>query len=371
MPEPKSGQLPDRQEHHVVESPAASPSAPRSERRRFLLQLGLLAGAAMLPVAGSLLSKKGAKSVVAGVAGAAAGPAATRLETARPALGTWVRVVAVAGDEAQAARGIEGAFAAIAQVDRQMSIHRPDSQIARVNAAAGISAVAVDRDVIDVVERALEGARLTGGLYDPTILPLMRLYGFYDSKRTAYPSDREIAAALHVTGHQLVAVDRAAGTLGLTRRGAALDLGSIGKGWALDRAVDALRAAGIGSALVDVGGNVYAMGTPETGGASDPAGEGWVIGVAHPVTGAVVRRFVLREEAIATSGNAEQTHRLGSARVGHLLDARRGRPADGPLSATVRARTGVDSDRGSTVAFLLGPGRADACPGILETQFIG
>ena len=364
MSEPKNGHVPDQDTDHVVESASASPS----DRRRFLLQLGLLAGAGVLPLAGGLLSTTGLKG---SAAAAASGAAATRLETARPALGTWVRVVAVSGDEAKAARGIEGAFAAIARVDRQMSIHRPDSQLARVNAAAGVSAVPVDRDVIDVVERALEGARSTSGLYDPTILPLMRLYGFYDSKRSAFPSDREIAGALHVTGYHVVTVDRGAGTLGLTRRGAALDLGSIGKGWALDRAVDALRAAGIGSALVDVGGNVYAMGTPDAGGAAGPAGEGWVIGVAHPVTGAVVRRFVLRDEAIATSGNAEQTHRLGAAVVGHLLDARRGRPADGPLSATVRARTGVDSDRGSTIAFLLGPGRVASCPGILESQFIG
>ena len=368
MSEPKSGHVPEPSTDHVVESSSASPSDRRTDRRRFLLQLGLLAGAGVLPLAGGLLSKKGMRGAAAA---AASGVAATRLETARPALGTWVRVVAVSDDEARAARGIEGAFAAIARVDRQMSIHRPDSQIARVNAAAGVSAVAVDRDVIDVVERALEGARLTGGLYDPTILPLMRLYGFYESKRSAYPSDREIADALHVTGHRLVTIDRGAGTVGLTRRGAALDLGSIGKGWALDRAVEALRAAGISSALVDVGGNVYAMGTPDAGGAAGPAGEGWVIGVAHPVTGAVVRRFVLRDEAIATSGNAEQTHRLGAARVGHLLDARRGRPADGPLSATVRAKTGVDSDRGSTMAFLLGPGRVASCPGILESQFIG
>ena len=353
---------PDLAADHVVESPAASPSDHRAERRRFLVQLGLLAGAGILPVAAGLLSKPGAKAL----GGATARGARSRLETARPALGTWVRVVAVASDDAQAARGIEGAFAAIAKVDRQMSIHRHDSQVARVNAAAGSSAVRVDADVVDVVASAVEGARRTAGLYDPTVLPLMRLYGFYDSKRSAYPTDREIAEALRLTGHQLVVVDRAAGTVGLTRRGAALDLGSIGKGWALDRAIDALRAAGIGSALVDVGGNVYAMGSPD-----GEMGSGWTIGVAHPVTGAVARRFILRDEAIATSGNAEQTHRLGAALVGHLLDARRGRPADGPLSATVRAKTGVDSDRGSTVAFLLGPGRVGGFPGILETHFIG
>jgi len=357
------GLRPDQDADHVVESSAASPSDRRSARRRFLMQLGLLAGAGILPIAGSFLGKRDA--------GAAAAPRgrAARLETARPALGTWVRVVAVAETDAQAARGIEGAFAAIARVDQQMSIHRHDSQLARVNAAAGKSTARVDADVVEVVSRALDGARRTAGLYDPTVLPLMRLYGFYHSKRVDFPNDREIAEVLRVTGPNLVVVDRAARTVGLTRRGAALDLGSIGKGWALDRAVDALRAAGLRSALVDVGGNVYAMGSPD---GDEPGRDGgWTIGVAHPVTGEVVKRFVLRDGAIATSGNAEQTHLLGAVRVGHLLDARRGRPADGPLSATVRAANGVDSDRGSTVAFLLGPGRTQGFPGILESYFIG
>lgn len=336
---------------HIVESPATSPSEPSAARRRFLIRLGLLAGAGVLPFAGRAASMGRGRP--------------TRLETARPALGTWVRVAAVDGDEARAARGIERAFGAISRVDRQMSIHRTDSQLSRVNAAAGERAVTVDADVLDVVERALDGARRTAGLYDPTILPLMRLYGFYGSRRTRFPSDREIVAALRVTGHDLVTIDRAAGTLALSRRGASLDLGSIGKGWALDRAIDALRAEGISSGLVDVGGNVFALGVPDEGSA------GWSIGVAHPATGAVDRRFTLRDEAIATSGNAEQSHRLGSAFVGHLLDARRGRPADGPLSATVRARTGVDSDRGSTVAYLLGPGRFGGFPGALEAHFIG
>lgn len=336
---------------HIVDSPAASPSQPRAARRRFLLQLGLLAGAGAIP----LLSR----------AGGAGRARPTRLETARPALGTWVRVVAVDGDESRAARGIERAFAAIARVDRQMSIHRPDSQLSRVNAAAGVRAVSVDREVLEVVERALDAAARTGGVYDPTVLPLMRLYGFYGASRRRYPSDRGIAEALRLTGHALVAVDRNAGTLGLTRRGAGLDLGSIGKGWALDRAVDALRAEGIESGLVDVGGNVYALGVP------DEHSDGWAIGIAHPATGAVDRRFTLRDEAIATSGNSEQSHRVGSAVVGHLLDARGGRPAKGPLSATVRARTGVDSDRGSTVAFLLGPGRFGGFPGAVEAHFIG
>jgi thiamine biosynthesis lipoprotein len=163
----------------------------------------------------------------------------------------------------------------------------------------------------------------------------------------------------------LGAADRSAGTLGLARSGAGLDLGSIGKGWALDRAVAALRREGIESGLVDVGGNVYGIGVPEDGAA------GWAVGVLHPGTGRIDRTFHLRDAAVATSGNAEQHHRLGGREVGHLFDARRDRPADGPLSASVLAATGTESDVLSTVAFLVGPDRFRGWAGARAAHFIG
>lgn len=325
-------------------------NAPNSfSRRRFLVGLGLLAGAA----AGTPMLERFARR------------RRQRVDVTRTMLGTSVRILVQDEDDRLAQQAIDRAFAAIERVDHQMSIHRADSQIAHVNAAAGERAVAVDADVLDVVERACATSRRSAGDYDVTVLPLMRLYGFYQSLRTSYPSDREIAAVLDRMGPDQVLVDRTAGTLALATRGAALDLGSAGKGWAVDRAVDVLRREGVTSALVDVGRNVYGLGVPEEG------AEGWSVGVIHPVTGASDRVFVLRDAAVATSGNHEQTHVLGGARVGHLLDARIGRPAAEHLSASVVARTGTDSDIGSTTAFLVGPGRLTELPEHLGVHFIG
>jgi thiamine biosynthesis lipoprotein len=321
----------------------------RFSRRRFLAGFGVLAAGALC---GPALSR------------VRIGPV-TRVAVERPGLGTWIRIVARGDDPARAGRAVERAFAAIDLVDRQMSVHRADSQLARVNRAAGIGAVAVDDAVLEVVGRARARAERAGGAYDPTVLPLMRLYGFYGGGRDRYPGDRELAHALEAVGWRHVMVDRAAGTLGLARRGAGLDLGSIGKGWAVDQAVAALRAEGITSGLVDVGRNVYALGTP------DARSDGWPVGVVHPASGAIDRVFTLRDQAVATSGNAEQHHRQGGIEVGHLLDARRGRPADGPLSATVLARTGTDADGISTVAFLLGAGAVRAWPEPLAVHVIG
>lgn len=328
--------------------PPSRVGAPFS-RRRFLLGVGLAAGAvAAAPLGARLLGRR-----------------TERLETSRPGLGTWIRIVVNDADPRRAERATQRAFAAIARVDERMSIHRPDSELSRVNAAAGRTRVAVSAELLDVVERARLVSQRSGGLYDPAILPLMRLWGFYQSGRTSAPSDREIAEAQAGMGPGVIALDRAAGTLGLTREGAALDLGSIGKGWAVDRAVDALRAEGVASALVDVGRNVYGLGTP------DDDAKGWSVGVVHPVSGAVERVVTLRDQAVATSSNAEQSHVVAGRRVGHLLDALRGRPGGEHLSASVVADTGTASDAGSTLAFLAGPGTPLPIPGVHAVHFIG
>jgi thiamine biosynthesis lipoprotein len=324
------------------------PSSAGVTRRRLLAGFGVLAGAAALV---PLLERLTARRM-------------DRVEVSRPALGTWVRVVARHGDPARASRGVERAFAAIQRVDEQMSIHRPGSQIARVNAMAGRGPVAVAPAVVEVVSRACAAARRSGGIYDPTVLALMRLYGFYRSAGR-YPTDRAIGDALGRTGWNLVTVDRTRGMVGLTREGMGLDLGSIGKGWAVDQAVAALEAEGIASGLVDVGGNVYGLGVPEDG------ADGWSVGVMHPVSGRVDRVFQLRDAALATSGNYNQGHLLGGVHVGHLMDAVRGRPSDGHLSASACARTGVEADELSTVAFLLGPGRMGDWPEGSGFHFIG
>ena len=341
---------PENKLHHL---PTSAEAPQTFTRRRFLVGLGALAAAG---IAAPFLGRIGSRLAARGVA---------RIERSRALLGTWVRIVAHHPEDAAAERAIDNAFAAIERVDTQMSIHRADSELSRVNASAGRTAVAVSGALLDIVERACSGAKQTNRVYDPTVLPLMRLYGFYHSGRTHMPSDREITAALDAMGPQVVAIDRRAGTLGLTKAGAALDLGSIGKGWAIDRAVEALRAEGVTSGLVDVGRNVYGLGTP---GAD---AQGWSVGVLDPASGNVAKVFMLRDAAVGTSGNYEQWSTLDGERVGHILDARLGRPTAAHVSASVVARTGTASDEGSTRAFLLGRSGLAGLEGVLDTHFIG
>ena len=211
-----------------------------------------------------------------------------------------------------------------------------------------------------MVEQACACARRSGGIYDPTVLPLMTLYGFYGPERTSLPARAEVDRVLAAIAFADVRVDRGAGTIALARRGMGLDLGSIGKGWAVDRAVEALRAEGVCSGLVDAGGNVYGLGVPGDG------AEGWSVALFHPVTGRAERDFTLRDAAVATSANNERFRVIAGHRIGHLFDAKRGTPADGHVSVSVLARSGVESDQMSTAAFLLGPDRFRGWPGALD-----
>ena len=325
--------------------------SPTLDRRRFLARLGLLAGgAALVPLMRAQV---------------AATHEGQRLEASRPALGTWLRIVVRHPDPAVTRGAIEDAFAAVRTVDDQMSVHRADSQLSRVNAAAGRSFAPVDQALLDVMEMACAASVRSGGVYDPTILPLMKLFGFYGTNRTSPPNAREVDAVLERMGADRVIMDRAARGLGLRSEGAGIDLGSIGKGWAVDRATQAIRERGVRSALVALGGNVVGLGSP------DDAAPGWSVGVFHPITGELSKVFVLRDAAVATSGNSEQTRMLGTTRIGHLFDARRGTPANGHLSSSVMTRTAVESDVCSTVSFLLGPDRFRDWPGVLDAHFIG
>jgi len=317
-------------------------------RRNFLAGLGLLAGAGIL----------------APVLRRAQRPSAASIEAGRPLLGTWVRVVARHPDRVRATRAVERAFAAVREVDAQMSVHRPDSELSRLNRASGLGPVRVSPALLEVVEQACSCARCSGGLYDPTVLPLMTLFGFYGPGRASLPSTAEVDRALAAVAFEDVQVDRSAGTIALARRGMGLDLGSIGKGWAVDRAVAALRAEGVTSGLVDAGGNVYGLGVPEDG------DEGWSVALFHPRTGRSERVFTLKDAAVATSANNERFRTIAGHHLGHIFDAKRGTPADGHVSVSVLAHTGVESDQMSTAAFLLGPDRFRGWPGSLDALFL-
>lgn len=281
---------------------------------------------------------------------------------ARSMLGTLISIQIHHPDTKLAEEALRDAFAAIDEVDRVMSIHQSNSDVSRVNAAAGRHAVTVAPILVAVLKTASHFHERTQGAYDVACLPLMRLFGFYPPPLKLrrgyvhhYPSDREIARVLEVSDQRWIEVDPARLQVGITKEGAAIDLGSIGKGFAADRAAAALRRHGVTRALIDIGGNLLALGTPEDA-------DGWNVAIRNPQSSGdddFLQTVTLKDQAIATSGNYEQSVILDERRVGHLFDMRSGHPSNELLSATVVARNATFADALSTSAYLLGePGRS-------------
>ena len=263
-----------------------------------------------------------------------------------PIMGTAVECQAFHEAPAQARRAVDAAFAAVRQVDRDMSVYSPDSDIGRLNRAPGRD-VAIGRHTAAVLRASLETGRASGGALDVTITPLLNQWGFYGARKEA-PGSRQLDAALALVDYRRVHVDGANGTARLGRHGMQLDLGGIAKGFAVDQAVAALRAQGVRSGMVNAGGDLGLMGR-------HPDGDPWVVGVQHPLSPArLFMALSVDRGAVATSGNYLRYRVYNGRRYGHLLHPRHGYPADTALSMTVVATTAMRADALATAAMVMG-----------------
>ncbi len=245
------------------------------------------------------------------------------------------------GDEDTEA--VDRAFRAMKDVEQRMSAYEPLSEVTAINAAAGEGAVRVSEDTFEVIALALEVAEMTGGTFDPTVFPLVEIW------QQPLPSQEAIDEALAWVDHQKVILDPDTQQVELLETGMGLDLGGIAKGYAVDRAAQELRRAGIERALIDAGGDLYGLGqriddTP------------WRIAVQHPRAGDRYLVVVpLVEQAVVTSGDYQRYTEVAGVRYHHIYDPRTGWPADtGLISSTVLAPSADWADGLSTALFVLG-----------------
>jgi FAD:protein FMN transferase len=265
-------------------------------------------------------------------------------------MGTFaeVRVYDAADGDARAA--IEAAMRELRAVDRLMAVQRPDSDVSRLNRDGGHGSVTVDRRVIEVLAAGLDIGRLTDGAFDVTVLPVVRAWGFVDGSphRPAMPPPRPAGAGT-------IRIDAAAGTVRFADPAAQVDLGGIAKGYALDRAREALRAGGVRSAWLDLGGQIATLGTP-------PDGPRWRIALRHPCrAGDWLGVVEMGEASLSTSGDTQQFFaEPDGRRVAHIVDPHRGAPVVDAPSVAVVAQSAMRADALSTAAVVLGTARARA-----------
>jgi thiamine biosynthesis lipoprotein len=262
-------------------------------------------------------------------------------------MGTSVQVQVSGADAATRSAAIEEAYAAIAEIDRLMSNYRDDSELSAINRGAAIAPVRVSDPMLSVLEAAQVVSARSGGAFDVTVGPLVKLWGFFD-KKPHLPTPAEFGAMRSLVGYKMLILDPAAHSVRFDRPGMEIDLGGIAKGFAVELAAGVLRRKGL-SGLIDAGGNQYLLGQP-------PGKAYWTVGVRDPLTqDAMLGTLDVKSGSVSTSAGYATFLAVDGKRYGHILDPRTLRPAEGSLSATVVSPDGTMADAVSTAAFILGP----------------
>jgi thiamine biosynthesis lipoprotein len=264
------------------------------------------------------------------------------------AMGTVVHLGVFTDDEAGALAAIDEAFAEFRRLEALMTTWREDSEVSRINAQAGIAPVRVSDETFEVLEMASRASRLSGGAFDITFYALRGLWKFDEDLEPRLPDRAELARRLPLVNYRRVRLDRAARTVFLERRGMAINLGGIAKGYAVDRAAAILKRRGFPDAIVQAGGDLLCAGSKD--------GQPWGAGIRDPRGDrddvfAVLR---LTEHAFSTAGDYERYFSIGGRRYHHILDPKTGYPAMKSRSVTLYAPTALLADALDDAVFILG-----------------
>jgi FAD:protein FMN transferase len=243
----------------------------------------------------------------------------------------------------------------IRRVESQLNFFSPQSEISRVNRWAAERPVKVQRAVYLLLERCRKLWELTGGAFDPTVSPLLRLWGWY-RKQGRIPPEDELREALRCVGMGLVELNREKRTVRFLRPGVSINLGSIGKGYALDRAAEVLAEFGVSDAFVQAGRS-SAVGLPA---------RAWKVAVANPLEPESGRIAVveLRGRSLGVAGACSNVLEAEGRRFGHILDPATGRPVGDRLTAAVSTRSAADADALSTALLCRGESLMSKLPGV-------
>jgi thiamine biosynthesis lipoprotein len=274
----------------------------------------------------------------------------------RVAMGSLFEIYLAGRDRESLVGAAEEALEEVERLDRQLSHYREDSDISRLNQHATRQWVRLEPRLYHLFKRCAALSEATEGAFDITTDPLTRLWGFYRGEGRI-PSEEEIRAALENVGMYRILFDDEDHLIYFTAPQLSLNLGAVGKGYAIDCAVETLRFYHISNAVLHGGqSTIYALGAP-------PDADAWEFILRDPRDHETpVETVYLRDQAISTSGSYEQFFEAQGVRYSHIIDPLTGAPTQGMLSVSVIAPSAADSDALSTAFFVLGPeGARDYC----------
>jgi thiamine biosynthesis lipoprotein len=265
-------------------------------------------------------------------------------------MGTELHLTALATDRAVAEAAFSEVFSEFDRLEDLMSVWRDGSDIVRLNAAAGDHPVPVSPDVRDALVTANQVSEWTNGTFDVTFAALGDLWKFdTQNKDNTVPDPREVAKRLTLINYRDLQVDEKAGTAFLRRKGMRVNLGGIGKGYAVDRAVEILRKRGLENFMIQAGGDLYVSG--------QKGDRPWRLGIRDPRGPAdkIFAALDLSNGTFSTSGDYERFFLKDGRRYHHIIDVRVGQPARECRSVTLVTDRAVIADALAKGVFILGP----------------
>jgi len=275
------------------------------------------------------------------------------------AMATRFELVLYGGDPSRLRAAGEEALEEVEALDRQLSFYRRGSDVNWINSRAGGGPVKVEPRLFGLLKTAAELWELTDGAFDVTVAPLMRVWGLAGGEGRV-PSDAEIAEALEMVGMGRVVLDEEGFTVRFEREGMLIDLGAIGKGYAIDRAVETLRESGVESALIHGGtSTIYGLGSP-------PNADAWRVAIRDPSGSGEWQRpgaVELRDSSLSVSAVHGKSFVYDGQEYGHVIDPRTGRPSRGAALAAVWGPSATETDALSTALLVLGEPGLEAVRG--------
>jgi FAD:protein FMN transferase len=265
-------------------------------------------------------------------------------------MGTVFEIAAYDESSEHASHAIEKAFQEIVRIDDLLSNYKPDSALSNLNRSAHFHTENVPPDLYLVIDQAVQFSKLSDGKFDISIAPLVNLWkaALRGEGTPSQAQQQEVRGCVGYEKIELTPPDR----IRFRSSCLQLDLGAIGKGYAVDRAVEVLHSLGIRNALVNAGGStIFAMGSP-------PNQRAWLVHLRDP-SNKIDPQVMLKDESVSTS---EQTapSLLGNASAGHIIDPDTGMPLKTVFAVSAVSKTATASDALSTTLLLLGPTKGKA-----------
>lgn len=263
-------------------------------------------------------------------------------------MGTRIYVELWDTSETHSKQCIDAVMAEMHRIDDLMSHYKPESQLSKINQHGTEAPVVVDKELFDLIKLSTHYSEITDGAFDITYASVGYLYNYPEH---IHPTEEQIQAALPAVNWRNMKFDDTNHSVFFEHKGMRIDLGGIGKGYAVDRGIEILQQRGIEHAVVTAGGDTRIIG--------DRMGRDWLVAIRHPDDPTkVVTRIPLSNAAVSTSGDYERFFDENGVRYHHIIDPKTGHSASKVRSATIIGPTATQTDGMSKTAFVLGPEKA-------------